>query len=120
VKDKRFLALLKDLYTRFTNDDLLSVGAQVTYFLLLSLSPFLIFLITLLTFTPMIDFQNNLDVLGTLMPANAYEILRNIINQTVANRSGASLSFGIILALWSSTSGVAYLIRGINRTYDQE
>ncbi|MGV8905283.1 MAG: YihY/virulence factor BrkB family protein [Acetobacterium sp.] len=120
MKNKQFLALLKDLYVRFMNDDLISVGAQITYFLLLSLSPFLIFLITLISFTPIVDFQKNLDVLGTIMPANAYEILRSIIDQTVANRSGALLSFGIILALWFSTSGVDYLIRGINKAYDQE
>ena len=120
MKNKRTLELLKDLYARFTNDDLLSVGAQVTYFLLLSLPPFLIFLITLLTFTPIVDFQSNIDIIATLMPANVYEILREIINQTIANRSGTLLSFGIIFALWSSAHGVAYLIRGINRAYDQE
>ena len=120
MKNKRTLELLKDLYARFTNDDLLSVGAQVTYFLLLSLPPFLIFLITLLTFTPIVDFQSNIDIIATLMPANVYEILREIINQTIANRSGTLLSFGILFALWSSAHGVAYLIRGINRAYNQE
>ena len=80
MKNKRTLVLLKDLYARFTNDDLLSVGAQVTYFLLLSLPPFLIFLITLLTFTPIVDFQSNIDIIATLMPANVYEILREIEN----------------------------------------
>ncbi|MBC3796883.1 YihY/virulence factor BrkB family protein [Acetobacterium tundrae] len=120
MKNKRTLELLKDLYARFTNDDLLSVGAQVTYFLLLSLPPFLIFLITFLTFTPMVDFQSNIDIIATLMPANVYEIFREIINQTIANRSGTLLSFGIIFALWSSAGGVAYLIRGINRAYNQE
>ena len=120
MKNKRTLELLRDLYARFTNDDLLSVGAQVTYFLLLSLPPFLIFLITLLTFTPIVDFQSNIDIIATLMPANVYEILREIINQTIANRSGTLLSFGILFALWSSAHGVAYLIRGINRAYNQE
>ena len=120
MKNKMSVELLKDLYARFTNDDLLSVGAQVTYFLLLSLPPFLIFLITLLTFTPIVDFQSNIDIIATLMPANVYEILREIINQTIANRSGTLLSFGILFALWSSAHGVAYLIRGINRAYNQE
>lgn len=120
MKNKMSVELLKDLYARFTNDDLLSIGAQVTYFLLLSLPPFLIFLITLLTFTPIVDFQSNIDIIATLMPANVYEILREIINQTIANRSGTLLSFGIIFALWSSAHGVAYLIRGINRAYNQE
>jgi len=112
--------LLKDLYARFMIDDLLSRGAQVTFFLLLSLSPFLIFLIALIAYTPIVNFQDNIEFLVTLMPTNAYESLRDIINQTIANKSGTLLSFGMLLTLWSSSSGVKALIRGINRAYDQE
>ena len=51
---------------------------------------------------------------------NAYEIVRGLIEQILADRSRAILSFGMLLALWSSLKGVASLIRGINRAYDQE
>ena len=112
--------LLKDIYARFMNDDLLSIGAQATFFLLLSLFPFLIFVITLITYMPMINFQDSIQVLAAFMPENAYLILRDIVNQTIANRSVALLSFGMLSALWSSASGVTSLIRGINRAYDQE
>jgi len=112
--------LLKDLYARFINDDLLSTGAQVTFFLLLSLTPFLVFLITLITYMPFVNFQDNIEVLTAFMPANAYEILRDIINQIITNRSGTLLSFGMLFTLWLSTNGVTSLIRGINRAYDQE
>lgn len=120
MKKQNFISLLKDLYARFTNDDLPAVGAQITYFLLLSLSPFLIFLITLITFTPVADFQSHIQVLESLMPGNAYEILRDIIDQTINSRSGAALSLGLLFALWAATNGVSYLIRGVNRAYDQE
>jgi len=120
MKKEKLLELLKDLYDRFMNDDLLSVGAQITYFLILSLAPFLIFLITLITFIPIIDFQHSIAVLEKLMPANAYEIFRAVIDQTINNSSGALLTFGVIFALWSATTGVSYLIRGVNRAYDQE
>ena len=111
---------LKDLYARFLNDDLLSTGAQVAFYLLLSLFPFLIFLVTLISYVPIVDFQESMQVLAALMPASAYEILQDIINQTIADRSGTLLSFGMLLALWSSTSGITSLVRGINRAYDQE
>ena len=120
VKKTESWELLKDLYARFLNDDLLSTGAEVAFFLLLSLFPFLIFLITLVSYTPMVDIQDSMQVLAALMPANAYEILRDIINQTIADRSGTLLSFGMLFALWSSTSGVTALMQGINRAYDQE
>lgn len=112
--------LLKDLYARFVNDDILSTGAEVAFFLLLSLFPFLIFLMTLVSYVRMVDVQDSLQVLAALVPASAYEILRDIVNETIADRSGTLLSLGVLFALWSSTSGVASLMRGINRAYDQE
>jgi len=112
--------LLKDLYARFVNDDVLSTGAEIAFFLLLSLFPFLIFLMTLVSYVRMVDVQDSLQVLAALMPASAYEILRDIVNETIADRSGTLLSLGVLFALWSSTSGVASLMRGINRAYDQE
>jgi membrane protein len=120
MKKMKSWELLKDIYARFMNDDLLSIGAQATFFLLLSLFPFLIFVITLITYMPMINFQDSIQVLAAFMPENAYLILRDIVNQTIANRSVALLSFGMLSALWSSASGVTSLVRGINRAYDQE
>jgi membrane protein len=111
---------LKDIYTRFMNDDLLSIGAQASFYLLFSLFPFLIFLIVLLTYMPMVNFQDSIQALAALMPANAYLILRDMVNQTIASRSVTLLSFGMLSALWSSASGVTTLIQGINRAYDQE
>jgi membrane protein len=111
---------LKDVYARFMNDDLLSIGAQASFYLLFSLFPFLIFLIVLLTYMPMVNFQDSMQALAALMPANAYLILRDMVNQTIANRSVTLLSFGMLSALWSSASGVTTLIQGINRAYDQE
>jgi membrane protein len=111
---------LKDLYVRFVNDELLATGAQVAFFLLLSLFPFLIFLVTLVSYAPMVDVQDSMQVLEALMPASAYQILQDIIGQTIADRSGTLLSFGMLFALWSSTSGVTSLMRGINKAYDQD
>jgi membrane protein len=78
-------------------DDLLSTGAQVTFFLLLSLSPFLVFLITLIAYMPFVNFQDHIEVLAAFMPANAYETLRDIVSQIIANRSGTLLSFLMII-----------------------
>jgi membrane protein len=117
TKSWRFL---KDVYARFMNDDLLSIGAQASFYLLFSLFPFLIFLIVLLTYMPMVNFQDSIQALAALMPANAYLILRDMVNQTIASRSVTLLSFGMLSALWSSASGITTLIQGINRAYDQE
>lgn len=117
---RKFWDFLKDQISRFIEDDILSAGAQATFYLLLSLFPFLIFLISLVSYTLGIDFQENADIFATLMPTNAYEIVKETINQTITNTSSTLLSFGMVFTIWSSTSGVSALIRGINRAYDQE
>jgi membrane protein len=120
LNKRKYWEFLKDLYSRYNNDNLLSTGAQVTFFLLLSLFPFLIFLINLISFTTIVNLKENIEVLKSLMPSNAYALFHDIINQTVANRSGTLLSFGMLFTLWSSTSGITSVISGINRAYDQE
>lgn len=120
MKKDNLIKLFKDLYVRFLNDDLISVGAQISYFLLLSIAPFLIFLITLITFIPLGDFQSQFEPLYAIMPTEVYEILSSIFDQTVKNRSSALLVFGILFGLWSASTGVSYLMRGVNKAYDQE
>jgi len=120
MKKMKSWKFLKDIYVRFMNDDLLSIGAQASFYLLFSLFPFLIFLIVLLTYMPMVNFQDSIQAFAALMPANAYLILRDMVNQTIASRSVTLLSFGMLSALWSSASGITTLIQGMNRAYDQE
>lgn len=120
MKKRESWEFLKDLYVRFRNDDLLSTGAQVSFYLFLSLFPFLIFLVTLVSYVQIVDVQDSIQALAALMPASAYEMLRDIVSETIADRSGTLLSLGVLFALWSSTSGVTSLVRGANRAYDSE
>lgn len=119
-KSKRIWCFIKDMVFRFQNDDLLSTGAQAAFYLLLSLFPFLIFLITLLSYTPMLNLKENVSLLANIMPDNAYRVIKDMISQAIINRSNTFLSFGMLITIWSSTSGVSALIRGFNRAYDQK
>lgn len=120
MKKIKWWKFLKDLYFRFQNDEILSTGAQITFFLLLAFFPFLIFLITLISYTPITNLQENITDISQFMPVNAYAVVSELIQQTISQRSGTLLSFGMIITLWSASSGIAALIRGINKAYDQE
>ena len=102
------------------NDELLSTGAEITFFMLLSLFPFLIFIINLLSYTAIESLMDNIEIFAEFMPENAFLIFKDIITQSVSHRNGTLLSFGMLFTVWSSTSGVTSLIKGINRAYDQE
>ncbi len=109
---------IKDLWKRFFDDDLLSTGAQATFFLLLSMFPFLIFLITLISYTHLGDMKDNIEFFSTFVPNKAYSTVITIVKQAVETRSGTLLPLGMILTFWASTSGATSLIRSINKAYD--
>jgi len=61
MKKVKSWELLKDLYARFMIDDLLSREAQVTFFLLLSLFSFSHIFNSLIAYTPIVNFQDNIE-----------------------------------------------------------
>lgn len=119
LKGKKWIKIVKSVYCRFQDDDVPALGAQLTYFLILSFFPFLIFLITLVSYTPVTGEAAMRD-LSRLLPAGIYSIIADILRQILAVRSGTLLSFGMIAALWTASDGVGAVIKGINKAYDQE
>ncbi|MGI6453710.1 MAG: YihY/virulence factor BrkB family protein [Syntrophomonadaceae bacterium] len=109
----------RELYRRFYQDEVTALAAQLTYYLVLAFFPFLIFLLTLLSYTTIAS-EVLLNNLAWLLPANNYALVRGIINETVAVRSQGLLSFGMIIALWAASNGMNAVIRGINKAYNQE
>ncbi len=63
------------------------------------------------------------DVLGVVeqyAPASAMSLVESITHQTLNNRNGGLLSFGIIAALWSASNGMNAIVRSLNHAYDVE
>ena len=119
MRYKRLSQLGKELYFRFIEDDVPALGAQVTYYLLLSFFPFLIFLITLISYTPLTS-DVMLGNLSYILPRDAYEAITGAFRQTVNARSRTLLSFSMAAAIWASSNGILAMIRGINKAYDQK
>jgi membrane protein len=116
---RKLCALASEIYTRSKNDDVPALGAQVAYNFLLSFFPFLIFLVTLLSYSPVTSEDVLNDILRVL-PRDVYELVADIIRQTTGVRSGTLLSFGMAATVWVASNGVLALIRGINRAYDSD
>ncbi|PJH92101.1 YihY family inner membrane protein [Bacillus sp. SN1] len=110
---------LKELFSRYTLHEGQSKSAELAYFFLLSLFPFLIFMLTLTAYLPL----STDDVLGVVeqyAPASAMSLVESITYQTLNNRNGGLLSFGIIAALWSASNGMNAIVRSLNHAYDVE
>lgn len=113
------LQLLKELYRRFLDDEVTALGAQMTYYLILSFFPFLIFLLTLTAYTPIATEQFAADLVS-VMPESAQELVLSIYEDVIVRSSPTLLSFGMIAGLWTASSGMMAMFRTLNKAYDEE
>ena len=94
-----------------------SRAAEVGFYLLLSLFPFLLFTISAVVFIPIIYLNKYINILESLIPSSAFIILNGLIRSVIGNRSIKLLISSFFLAIWSISKAVKSLIRGINRSY---
>src|SRR5690554_7749429 len=93
----RIFRFIKALYKAYIKDELAGLSAQVAYFLLLSIFPFLLFLMTLITKSPLQD----VDILGPLvhiLPYDTFKFLKNNLldrKSTRLNSSHVRISYAV-------------------------
>ncbi|MDR5659280.1 YihY/virulence factor BrkB family protein [Serpentinicella sp. ANB-PHB4] len=107
------------LIKQVQQNEVTALAAQISYYLLLAFFPFLMFLITLLNYTPLTD-QAMLEQLSLILPDQAYKMVIDIINETVRAGNATLLSIGVIAAIWTSSKGTASVIRAMNKAYRVE
>ena len=111
----------KEAAKEFGKDDMNTHAAALTYRLLLSLFPFLIFILTLLGALDMEEFINSiLDEARIALSADLYTQFETILTQVQSGANGGLLSFGLLLALWSAAGGVRSVMHALNVAYDVE
>jgi membrane protein len=60
------------------------------------------------------------EVPALLLPGEALRLVPANLHQLVANERGGLLSFGILAALWTSSSALTAIVDSLNRAYDVE
>ncbi len=109
----------KALIHNVKEDNVPDLGAQTTFYLILALFPFLIFLLSVLQYTPL-DYETLIGNIEGLLPDEGQELILDTIEEVFTNTSGALLSFSVIGALWSSLKGAQALIKATNTAYNVE
>ncbi len=109
----------KKLYMRFVKDDISALGAQVAYYLILSFFPFLVFLVTLLSYTNIIG-TDFLSMVSAFIPNSVYMLILDIENNVYRTRNKAFISLGMIATIWSASSGVNAFMYGMNKAYKKK
>jgi membrane protein len=96
-------------------------AAQVAFYFSFALFPLLLFLMTLLGFIlqDKQDLQNQLfEMLGQVMPASAFELVRKTLEEVTSHASGGKLALGVLTTQWSASAGVDNMRGTLNQVYD--
>lgn len=103
-----------------TADNLLDRAAQMAFYFLLALFPFLIFAISILgLLASNSHFEQQLvHWLTQAMPHSASGLVQNVVQQTTHRSGSGKLSFGILFSLWTASSGMVAVIQGLNAAFD--
>lgn len=110
--------LLKSAAREFLEDDMPTYASALAYQIFFSLFPFLIFLIALVGFFNLPDFFAWLQgQAAVIVPAEAMDEISPIIQQ-LQNEHGSLLSVGIVVAVWSASSGIRSTMHALNVAYD--
>ncbi|WP_342356986.1 YihY/virulence factor BrkB family protein [Clostridium algidicarnis] len=110
-----FFGLIK----KFKEDEIVALSSQLSYSLVLSFFPFLIFLLTMIGFLSL-DSVQVLKALEAFLPLSVYDLVSSIVLDVVQSQNGSLLSISLILSIWSASSGFRGIIRGLNKAYDQQ
>jgi membrane protein len=101
------------------DDNCTGQAAQLAYYLIFAVFPFLLFLTTLLGYLPIPNLMERImEYLARLLPGDTATLLQDNIRQLVTEQQGGLLSFGILATLWTASSAVTAITEALNRAYD--
>lgn len=102
-------------------DGVAGLAAQLAFYFFLALFPALLVVVSLLTLLPIEPaIATLLARLEGLLPADALDLVRREIERVLHGERGGLITFGMVAALWSSSTAMMAVIYTLNRAYDIE
>jgi membrane protein len=109
----------KDLYNEIDQDQVFNSGASLSYYFLLAIFPAMIFIMTLLPYLPIENLTGELlNFISQILPESAAKALESTVIEITTTKKQGLLSFGILLTIWSASSGLYAIMQSLNTTYD--
>jgi len=111
----------KRVWHEIQEDKVFGRAAELSYYFLLALFPFLIFLTSVIGFVLGSGTGTRhmlFNYLARIMPPSAFQLIDNTMWEVSSASSGGKLSFGILAALWAASSGLSAITDSLNTAYD--
>jgi len=115
-----FKELLKRLYQEQDKDGVSDAAAQLSYYLLFALFPFMVFLTTLVAYLPALgsSLSRGISQIQAFLPEDARKLIQERLTGVITTTRPKLLTVGILVTIWSASRGVDALRRALNLAYD--
>ena len=110
---------IESLIKKIIEQDFFGVAAEMAFWFVLALFPFLLFLTALFGWigkktlmTPILTFITN------VAPKDVAHLILNTINETILFNQGTLVAvIGLCITIWVSSNAIAVIIKGLNKAY---
>lgn len=108
-----------DIFLRSKKHEVYFLASELTYKIILSVFPFVIFLMTFTGFLN-IDIEKFIYRFDNIIPNQILELVGSFIQSNINVKHVGLMSWSLIISIYSSSSGFKSVIRGINRSYEKK
>ena len=117
-KLKRILTVTLDFIACLIGDNVSIYAAQASFFLVISVIPFLLFIFTIMKLFIDVDQQTILHTINAFAPENISQFITTIFNELFDKSSSISvISITVVTTLWLSSRGIMALYMGLNNLH---
>ena len=122
LRDLMRFGTLKATLQEFQRDDALGLAAQLAFYLILAIFPFILFSVALLDAFGSSDPRFVDELFGYLrqvLPAQVFDLIETYTERTLRDEDTAPglLSVGILGTIWAASGAFSALINALNRAY---
>lgn len=110
--------VVRQLIHEIREDQVFNGAAALAFYTMLALFPAAIFGLSLLPYLPIPHLRQAIfELLFELLPPSAAELFTGTVSRIVTDRNGGLLSFGLLFAIWSASSGLDAVMQQLNVVY---
>lgn len=111
------LLFLSTLFKKIKDEDIFASASQLTYYLILSFCPLLIFIVTIINHTKL-DILAIFDALSIIVPDNVYSFVFGSLQENANVQNSNLLGISLLLIAWSASAGFRGFIKAVNKAFN--
>ena len=111
------IVAVKQVYDKYAEDEMTVYAAQVSFFIILSVVPFIMLLLTAVQMIPSISNAQFMELIVGLVPVDYKSLAFRVVNDLSLKSPATMISVTAITALWSAGSGMFSVAMGLNRVH---